>query len=271
VSLRDHDSDLSEGLRLQLEANKLWKSDLLHFRGLVESIECSDDKGSAGQLHALSLKIRKMMNKNTGKSYAVVFNLARNTIEDLSKKEKVISPALCTAAHVLKDKGVVSCEDFLASVFGLNHFDSQIHLPKIHNSIARLRKILDGHVRIKVKAGFIYAEGSWDQVGILVPDLMNSELRATKGWSDFLRKYSCQELDQFLRSSKKQAKQSEMINALKKQCNSHFTRKQAEEVLGTTRSTTNRIIEKWSKNGIVRVDGKGKQTKYSFKKERSYA
>ncbi len=245
MSLRDENQLLAEDHKITLSQHPLWNSPQLHFKALVESV--INGKGiHPPQLRKMALNLKTLFIPSVSEPRKmIVIDLLRYHI--IREKEKrVVSQPLCLAFHLLQEHPVVSCEEFVSVCFNLSRYDPLVHNPKIFNLILRMKKMVSPEISIRMKDGQLLSEGSWRQISFInlkqvprLPDFLNNEVS---------------HLSDSPHSRKARLPHWE----------GSATRKEIESLLGKPRSTTNRLIAQWAREGAIVRQGINKQITYSL-------
>ncbi|MCX6126909.1 MAG: hypothetical protein NTV34_19465 [Proteobacteria bacterium] len=196
-------------------------------------------------------------------------NLARDKVHllvDLRKhilktdRQQVVSRHLAAAASILFEKRELSRQDFLHEVFGILSYDALIHDSKIMNLLARLRPLVGTGVKIGVKEDFVYSTGDWTGVDFLGSFSHVKKMNQLRS-PDFNRALEGNREERV--GSAKSAKAKIVAHVLENN-SKRLTRKDLESILGTPRSTTNRIIERLVSQRTLASRGDGPSRYYEF-------
>lgn len=251
LAKRDRNDVLAHDLKQAIVHHPLFASEELFFPALFRASE-GNAKDLAGVLGALGARIASTIQGVTDDGVSrVVVDLARSSIEDKLTGEKIVSEPLVAALDLLHAHPQVPCAQFLELVFGYSHYEPDIHLPKIHNLLTRLKRLCRPEINFRVKMGSIIAAGNWSKVQFAGDRMVSKQLGALP-WSSFFGKR--QEVPD---KASGRSSRPDWAGAL--------TRHQVEKFLGRPRSTTNRLLSRWMDKGVVAREGHGKQVFYRVK------
>jgi hypothetical protein len=255
----------ADDLRRAIETHPLWGSGDLHFRALVEG-ETGDIDAVPEAIRPLVQNIRKLLQSRDQIARApVVVDLARGLVTIRSSGERVMSDPMTRGLDLLRRQSVVGMADFVAHAFGIHRYDPIVHDTKVFNLLSRLRRLVpDTALQVGVKNGRVYARGEWSGVAFVDAPSMTDEIRG-----DAL----CEELSTARREAFAETAitrsgavfatpKDQLFAAMSQRQVSFITRVEAEEILGASRSTAGRVLDKLVRDGALVVEGKGKNSRY---------
>lgn len=256
TALRDKKEIESQDYLKELKQLKFWDSKELFLRELVDftsSIREND------LLSGLKSHLDNLINTQIEiRNDQTVIDFSENKVSLGS--QFVVSEPICMAFDLFRKSKVVDCSDFASVCFGLKKYDSFVHQSKIFNLLARMRKLSPSGIDFSVKTEKIYFNGSLSKFQFINESLAVRSLKDQLKWKNLLG-YKI-ESEQTTSGEDRWLKPSV---ALKKALNKKdLTRKDLEELTGKSRSTANRLIERWLKQGIIQKTGKAKNTRYVF-------
>lgn len=162
----------------------------------------------------------------------------------------VVSEPLCRALLVLRERRVVACEELALACFGIHRYDAFIHGARVFNLLARLRPLLPAGLRVRTKAGKVYAEGDWEKIVVQGDGAPGSH----PAWRALLAQ------DPALAPAPSSAPTPAALAAAAR--GKPMTRRELERLLGKSRSSANRLLAEWLASGVIRRVGKARRTRY---------
>lgn len=258
IALRDERTQqVQDGLKL-LRSHPLWKNPDLLFRELVESVLNPQSSGCdrLGRLAHFCQNSRSLFlgeSSHTSGKYRLEVDLSRSEIRELSRGVQTVSPMICTALELLHSRGSVALEEFSAVCFGIRKYDSLIHQPKVANLLSRIRSLVGSSLRVGMKSGRVYSEGSWAGVNFIRESTWTESLHQNPSWRVFLK--NAQNGEESYSAESKSAPQPTSVGSV-------VERSRLESLIGKSRSTTQRILVAWEKRGWVRREGRARGTRY---------
>lgn len=164
----------------------------------------------------------------------------------LAQGRRIGSEPLSRAFTLLHARGNVSCEGFVEFCFGLPRFDSAIHLPKIFNLLSRMREIAPPGLRVGVKSGRVFAEGSWAEIEFA------SSAAFTPG------------VFQIHAERERSAPLWALLEG-----RTLLKRADLERLTGKSRASAHRLIQGWVSEGILVTRGAGRGARYEVRLPRA--
>lgn len=230
-----------------LRRHPLWTSEALMIRSALENPEAG---------HSLSALVRRCDSQREEKlncgRYNVVVHLDSMDIE--RDGQRFESAPGCLAIQLLKDRGSVSCEEFLRIVFQQRGYEPHLHDQKIANLLARLRLLLP-ELKLQKRADRVQARGDWNRVAITGTLLALQSLRASRP------------IGAVKRQSQRRLSSTRDLAKLRELEPKAFSRKDLEQTLERPRATVNRLLARWIEEGRVKAAGRGRSTRYFVKTE----
>jgi len=231
----------------QLKQHPLWHSDDIQLSDLIKD-----------ESHPLTLRVldaKNAMNVRT-ESKKMIVDLNTFSIQSFQPEAKIVSEPMAMALQLLMMRESIRCEEFVERVFGFKHYDGFVHLPKINNLISRIKALSRDGLLIKIKAGTItVAVKKQFKVEFVEPAKLTHLLRiqgALKHQPSFEKKGS----------NKNGLITGILLERFGK--GMHFSRDEAQVLLGRSKSTTNRALEKLLQRKVIVKEGYGKSTRYIF-------
>ncbi len=253
LALRDRRAQEAQDFKKVLMNHPLWKASSVYWPGLIESLEGKSDS----KLPLLTRSLRQLLfGSSSVEGKELVINL--DTGQITWSKSSVLSSTMAVAFDLLYKKNQVSFDELCFACFGIARFDSVIHNSKVFNLLSRMREIAPSGLKLGTKSGMIYASGDWSGIGFIGLHSSASKLRGQAEWKDLISKKrgpstADSETERFVKPAlvlKKLAGQKEL------------SREELEELTGKSRSTANRLIARWIKQGVLIKTGKAKNTRY---------
>ncbi len=254
LALRNRKELLAEDLLSSLKSHPLWNSSDLYFKALVNRDSVMWKEG-----HVLFQNINLLLAQNKKVLSRVRVNMRTFQITESGSKKSILSAPLALGLELLHDRGSVSCEEFTAICFGLPRYDPLIHNSRIFNLLARIRKIVPPSIRLGMKSDFVVVQGSWDKgngIEFLRNDLFSRTLATEPLWKAFVHRCSK------VRSSKSQNLKSAELTPSAASVLKVLNRREVEALLGRTRSTANRLLGQWMREGLIKKEGHARNTRY---------
>jgi len=255
-ALRDGHKVDAMDFRTQIENHILWESKDLNFKNLVCAV---DEPDSSSDLpgHSLDLLVRNLKmilkHRNSQNHFSLVVDLTKFQLCFGVPKKKIFSPPMCLALDLLHSKSVVSCEEFVKVCFASNFYDSTYHNPKIFNLLSRIRDSSPKSLRFRMKTGYVIGEGSWQEIEFLKDNRVSEELKQQPEWRSLTTTG--------LRAAEELSTTPNISSLLKNQ-DRPIKRREFETLIKKSRSTANRILEKWIKEGFIKKVGNARSTRY---------
>lgn len=263
-ALRDDDRLTAADFRMSLEQHPLWASPELNFRQLVLAVEDDTLNAPAG-LEKLAENLRQLWPGRGKRPPApVMVDMVHHQLIDNRSGEKLVSEAACLALHLLRRGEPVGCDQFVQVCFGLRTFDPLVHTGKIFNLLTRIKRVLGSAPAFRMKAGKILVSGDWKHIQFrehgarvqLTPILGEWEQRLTG------RVPTSPEAPRNPTPARPARPAVTLTQLQEWDWSDGLGRADIEGLLGTPRSTTNRFLEKWVRQGILVTRGRARSTRY---------
>ncbi len=260
-ALRDHRNIEAQDFLANLKQHPLWGNTDLLFSVVIKYLN-QDVSVISKPLQSLAInlsKIIKSKQENATTSADIVIDTSSDRIYDAKTKETVTSEPMCRGFEILHRKGSVMCEEFLLATFGLHNYDALMHDQKIFNLLARMRGYKLENLKLGVKAGKVFAIGSWKDIQFIRPLLDEYRVDNRIEWQSLVS-------SNIIKKADKEETLQKWIKPnllLKKLCGKpEFTREDVEKLAGTSRSTANRLIKTWLDQGFLDKKGNARNTVY---------
>ena len=238
---------------------------------LSNTIDQNEEQGSAGScLHEnagedINLirslgQLSKPFEKNISDIHV---DLARFCIHGRDGRLLSDNPVDSILLYLLTSYLSLSVYEVYQNCFGLRYHAAEHCDSKVANLLHRVNKFLPKSLRLKRKHEYIYLTG---QVRTSVSH-KNSHSKSLVPY--MIRMINC--LDRI----EQRSLDSEDIFIPKRQSNNHseasnvesYSRKELEAILGTSRSSTLRVIRELRKQDYISVEGQGKSSKYKLSED----
>lgn len=261
LAIRNSDKKKQAGLKRKMQLHPLWNHKYIYFSLIVRGLGV-EESGLPDYLSNFVGNLRKLLNvkeiPSCLKKQLVVDATFDKVLETQSKKI-VISEPMVKAFQLLHGKQRVSCEEFLLVTFGIRGYDSMIHDPKIFNLLARMRAFKVNDLRFGVKLGYVFASGDWSSVKFV--DGVQDDCRPDRHmeWQSFVEESQGRYQDE-KDSLKRWLNPQLLLRKLSGQL--EFSRKDIEELAGISRSSANRLINSWLKEGVLSSRGQARSRVY---------
>ncbi|MDB2447438.1 hypothetical protein N9W79_02300 [bacterium] len=291
ILLRDGKSNEAEDLLFQLKSHPLWDSGEVHFPRLIEAVRKCDTTNLPAQLKTLASEIIVLTKKMKSSSSALHVDTTTFEVNSKNLKTPLVSQPLTLALKLLTDRKKVKKDDFLFEVFQLANYNPSMHDAKIFNLTARIKKLLPTGASVKSKEGLVFAVGDWSDVNIvelcLHSELLshNAEWNSITSSSVFPKRTFHRPIQETLAFSKSHTSNNSLRNWSTTSTNNssslktassderltmfnvgdNFNREVIQDKLKVPRSTANRLIAKWVKDGALLKEGSGRSTRYIVK------
>lgn len=276
MAVRDKQTVLAGDLQRVLQEHPLWHSKELHFRPLLQALGLGGENGKARPLSAALEGLRTHLAPVLGQdaeasTKALVVDLAQNQLTLLATGKKIISPPLCLSLALFRSRATVSCEELLETSFGIRRYDPLIHNGKIFNLLARLKKLTDENLHFRMKNGHVLCQGSWDAIEVRKGHTAATRLRFAGEWQALLSTHSPLPAPSEMHETEREpsAPTGESLSLRQLAWRGSRTRRELEQHIGRSRSTTNRMLQTWLSQGLIRRAGRGRQTRYAVDSVRS--
>lgn len=257
-SYKDGANWLVEDALKSLEESPLWHNPDFLLPKLVRDL-ITGQQGSGGLsrllngLRAITIDSSPVLKQNKAQKIEVNLRL----FQVIAQGRRQHSEALALALELLNRKPVVSIEEFAAHCFGIKNFDSTVHLSKVFNLVSRLKALApqesQPQIRVGIKNGKVWSELNPDSFAWIRGDVFSAGMQSA---SRILKKRDVKSL-----SPQALAKRTSVV-AARKAVGQFLSRSQLEALLNRPRSTVNRLINDWVKNGQLNKSGQGRNTVY---------
>lgn len=158
--------------------------------------------------------------------------------------------ALEQFAFLIKTSAPVHFSEVLSHCFGLDFYDELIHAPKVHNLVGRFKKKANSSVEIKTKDGFVYLNDPDDHIVINKLALLATKVTVPKKAEQIYEPRSAVAGSGYI----------EALAAFSE--NDKLSRSQLQDLLGFTKSSTNRWLLGAMESGLISKSGQGRSTYY---------
>lgn len=252
-------------LQEQLLAHPLSKREDHFLKDLFSGTESAQAKNP--EWHAFLGRLENLRAPEFSDPQNIRVDPVRGCIQYFSEGEKkvLLSASAAKALALLSRISVVSCEEFCSHALGFKRYDSQIHLPRIFNLLARLRTLLPADLKLGVKEGKVYARGSWTGVEIQSRlTAASSEVRSPGPPSLSLLPESTRRAKKITYQERDLFRQVKLAGSA---VQSEFKRQELELILSLSRASVTRLLENWEKKGWVKKLGYSRNIRYQFAKE----
>ncbi|HUP56839.1 MAG TPA: helix-turn-helix domain-containing protein, partial [Bdellovibrionota bacterium] len=254
---RDHRKTEASDFLAGLRSHPFWKSPDLKLARLADGRvpEGSPLTGLAERIARLRQPVSHARNR-------LRVELETGRIVSARDGRSVVSQPMAAAFDLLHSLESIDCARFAQVCFGLSRFDAIIHGPKIFNLLSRMRGLSPPELRFSVKSGRVWAKGPWTQVEIERGGGLSGTIQSHPEWSTLTARTVAQASSAAADAAERWARPAQALKQLRGQA--ELTRKELEKLTGKSRSTANRIIERWLKQGILVRSGKARNTVYKF-------
>jgi hypothetical protein len=217
---------------------------------------CSDaNKLLTVQLQPLLDSLSSIVCHPGNREATVEVDLSINTIR-VKDAETISSKPLSFAIYALKNAGAVPLYELCEKAFGLHTYDSYTHSSKVYNLVSRLKKIFPA-TTFKIRDGNLIADGDWTGVSIRELSMLETQSKVA------FKKTASEPLE-----CSTNYRSSRVIQKAPRVTPSQWlNRKQVDELLNCSRSTAQRVLRDWIEDGLVKVRGKARSTKYQISKK----
>jgi hypothetical protein len=232
---------------VQIKLHPLWNSKEILLKNLILESK-----------HPIAARILEPECEFVEKKHETEFRIDLNTytIEDLKSGTRIISQSLSRALRCLYESKTIRCEDFAEQVFDIRRYDSFIHLPKINNLLARMKKFFHGKVTIHVRAGIIsFQEHEPYRIQWVQATKLTSLLRSES------QRIQSPEINQST-STKAGLTFGMLLGSLGQKA--AFSRDEAEQALKKSKSSVNRFLDLLIRRKVIQRSGHGRSTTYHF-------
>ncbi len=164
VARREKRRSEAQDILMSLESHPLWTAKDLWLTSLVKALD-DETVSLSPRLQRLNKSLRQILcpEELLPRPMGFMVDLVKDQIVPL-EGPAINSQPMAKAFEVLHAKGSVRCQEFLMVTFGLPHYDPLMHDQKIFNLLARIRQFEIPGLRFGVKAGHVFANGTWSQV-----------------------------------------------------------------------------------------------------------
>lgn len=259
IAKRSHKHILRDDYLALLKQHPLWVHHELYFTKLILLDESQD---VPPWLVTMIRNLKSMTESASCADGLLVIDLNTQIVSDKRTGMNTVSKPICAALDLARRLKSVSCEQLTLSCFGIR-YDSFLHDSKIHNLIARMKKLTANKLQFRLKQGYLLSEGDWTSIQFIesTTAIMQTEFGAT--WAAFLDSSPLQ--------AKNQSKNLTLTDLPKPKMDhvradwipvSGISRQELEEKMARPRSTTNRIIQKLIDEGKLIRKGQSRGTRY---------
>ncbi len=235
--------DLQERKKSKLKKKKLFASDHRIFQSNPE----------LWSKHFQTLNDHILLQKRRSDA-SIIVDPAKGRLK--VNKEVYHSDILARAVHLAFQNESCRFADFFLYVFRFKVYSSEDHSQKIHNLINRIKKIFRGKLQMKTRDEVIFFT--------LSPSLKRSAV--LRGDTHHFK--ALQESFTFNAQTTRKEKilrtLTPQIVLNKSRGQTRFKRQELEKVLGLSKASTQRWIQKWESDGIIRRSGQGKSSFYTI-------
>lgn len=266
TALRDGDNTLASDTRIILSQLPLWRETAIKFRELVETLDEPEKYGDSGASHGRFgclvnsiVRISAMSGlKMKTRQNSITVNVQQSEI--WQDGMLIRSEPMSNALAILRREGTVKFDEFLYRVFGLKKYDSLTHTPKILNLLARIKKLAGDQIQFSAKGGFVNSTGDWSLFRFIEAQAQTLALRNSayygKITEDAVTSDAC-----VMYTNKKPSVFLKNLEPMQE-----FKREDVEKVTGISRSSAGRLLEGWTKKGLIIASGKTKKRRYRLVK-----
>jgi len=253
-AVRDGKKSKAEDFLKCLIQDPLWKSKSTMFPNLVMSL-CGEKTQLPLEWASLQNRLSDLCGLKAQKTAShLIVHLLKGEIEEVAKRKKTVSIPLTYALDLFHSQEKVSCADMLEACFGISSYDPLVHNSKIFNLLARLKTIASPQLTFHMKMGSVYCHGSWKGIRFVGVSDKDSPLAGCRQWRSLIASVRVESSAKDVPDARPSAFALKVGQTLR--------RHDFERVLGIPRSTANRIISGWLKQGALRRVGAGKKTVY---------
>lgn len=171
----------------------------------------------------------------------------------VTHKSMILSEPLAKIIIALSDLKVVPFSEILWMCFGLPSYEPEIHQPKIHNLIARMKDVLPESVTIKTKNQMAHFFGPTDAVIKISPSALEKRIFENMaslklGSSESVRVF---ERPLHPRAVVERAHGKRVLR-----------RDEFQKIMKLSKATTVRWLQRWIDQGLIRPEGAGPSMRY---------
>ncbi len=181
-----------------------------------------------------------------------------------SAEKTIASRPLCLALYVLRHCPAISFQRLYCEAYECAHFEPDVHRARVFNLVTRLKKLFPAQLSLKTKGDAIYCQGQWRQFRFIELNPREKQLANSNRWRSVLDRNKTPQ--SFTPRPKLQQLDDLLLREFGSGC--RVERKRLETWAGVSKSTSNRLLRRWLKRGLLKRTGRGKNTAYTIQGER---
>jgi hypothetical protein len=241
---------LADDFRKRIASHPLWDHPRIGFKAIVHA-------AAASPASTISARLAPLFGRASASvDAALTIDLPRGLLI-ASRGKKTVSHAMARALFAITHEQAPSFERLAECAFGIRRYDSAIHANKISNLLSRARRQLPKRAAIQTQDGRVVASGDWTGVAFVGVDSSEINLSHFKDWVAVFGSAEGSLKNHVV------ARNNDAIDPLADE----VSRAELEQLIDRPRSTTNRLISSWIKQGHLDKIGQGRSTRYRLSSE----
>lgn len=159
---------------------------------------------------------------------------------------ETVSESLTKLFLAFRSSAARTKADIALEVFGIRRFDPVLHEPKLANLLSRANKFPFGKDGFRARSGHVHAPADFARL---------VRFHFASPWTDACRLLSLN----FLVSGAENPPQTRDLTFLTED---YQPRREFESLIGSSRATAARMLQRWKTKGLVSVSGSGRAVRY---------
>lgn len=209
------------------------------------------------QIWTLFNRLSHLLNYKFHQANSNELTVDLTTYEVRSAKHASRSEILTKALQMISQCDLISFDDFMKTVFGINYYDQMVHAAKIHNVLAKIKKILPKGLSLITKNQKIIIEGNRSVIKLIESVYDEVGLVHNSNWKQLLDDSKTYAIYRKSLNQQREALVSDLMSL-----HSYYSREQLQRILQLPKTTVLRRIEKELKSGLISKKGFGKKCLY---------
>jgi hypothetical protein len=269
VARRDGDVSGARELMASLVSHKLWDNPHLLFKDLVLAVD-GGDLPKNHPLEFLALTVKNLLQTSDEPlTSQVTVDLTRMKIwkkQGFDQYDGTSSELICVAFDFLRQRSLVTCEEFCKAVFQLRRYDSSQHDRRMFNLLARMRGLLpDDSLVFGVKQGKISIKGSWHALRFLGDTALSRDMRGCPLRGELgVAVSEAGQMEASTTNHKILSPKDRLLAGIAQLGLASFSRRDVEEILLVSKSTAGRILDDLVRGQAVERLSQGPRATYVF-------
>lgn len=249
-ALKEKNTRKARSIYESLQSNELFQNPHLFFKDILLGAQGESEQ------NVLNKFGRRLAARFKTRSVVVPANSLHLNMESSqwkTAKDEGVSKSLCVLITSLMEQTSLTFKQVMTLCFEIKFYDEDIHRNKVMNLLTRLRKILPEEVQIFTKDQRVYIQGPLNRIRV-----QNSENETVVLELPLIFDKPCLDQNQYFMDRWIQPRL--VLKKLKGK--ERITRQELQDLLGLSKATTNRLLNRWIDEGFLQKLEKGRNVSY---------